>query len=152
MVHIKNVEEILKISERHETPNLLACKYIRKNVDNMIRSRAVNHTYITFEIPAMIVSNPHYDREKVTKRIASHYTKIGFKCTVEDFNIDISWDLSEGNKEDSDSESEEEEIQDESEEENEQSEEEEKETKKVILKNPQSLKIRVSDIKTKNKN
>ena len=144
MVHIKNVEEIIKISESHESPNLLACKYIRKNVDNMIRSRAINHKDVTFEIPAMIVSNPHYDRARVTKKIASHYTKIGFNCEIEDYTIRISWHS-------------EEEVE-ESEESNEELEEdsddcstnsnENQEPKKVVLAND-SLHIRIKDIQKK---
>ena len=142
MVHIKNVEEIIKISESHESPNLLACKYIRRNVDNMIRSRAINHKDVTFEIPAMIVSNPHYDRTRVTKKIASHYTKIGFNCQTEDYTIRISWQS-------------EEEVEESEEESNEELEEdsddgstnsnEKQEPKKVVLKND-SLHIRIRDI------
>ena len=142
MVHIKNVEEIIKISESHESPNLLACKYIRRNVDNMIRSRAINHKDVTFEIPAMIVSNPHYDRTRVTKKIASHYTKIGFNCQTEDYTIRISWQT-------------EEEVEESEEESNDELEEdsdndstnsnEKQEPKKVVLKND-SLQIRIRDI------
>ena len=142
MVHIKNVEEIIKISESHESPNLLACKYIRRNVDNMIRSRAINHKDVTFEIPAMIVSNPHYDRTRVTKKIASHYTKIGFNCQTEDYTIRISWQT-------------EEEVEESEEESNDELEEdsdndstnsnEKQEPKKVVLKND-SLHIRIRDI------
>lgn len=143
MVRIKNVEEIIKISESHESPNLLACKYIRRNVDNMIRSRAINHKDVTFEIPAMIVSNPHYDRSKVTRKIASHYTKIGFNCQTEDYTIRISWQS-------------EEEVEESEEESNNELEEdsddgstnsnEKQEPKKVVLKND-SLQIRIKDIK-----
>ena len=143
MVHIKNVEEIIKISESHESPNLLACKYIRRNVDNMIRSRAINHKDVTFEIPAMIVSNPHYDRTRVTKKIASHYTKIGFNCQSEDYTIRISWNS-------------EEEVEESEEESNDELEEysdddstnsnEKQEPKKVVLKND-SIHIRIKDLK-----
>ena len=152
MVHIKNVEEIIKISESHETPNLLACKYIRKNVDNLIRSRAVNHKYITFEIPAMIVSNPHYDRERVTKKIVSHYKKLGFICSSDEYNVNISWDIEKEEKEEEEEESDEddEELEDDSDNSHEDSEEEgNKETRKIILKNPSSLQIRVRDLKGK---
>ena len=144
MGHIKNVEEIIKISESHETPNLLASKYIRKNVDNLIRSRAINHKEITFEIPAMIVSNPHYDRKKVAKRICSHYTKLGFTCKLDGFCVNISWSTEE---EDPEEESDEE-LEDESEDETTsyQGDDEVTETKKVILKNP-SLQIRLKDFK-----
>ena len=152
MVHIKNVEEIIKISESHETPNLLACKYIRKNVDNLIRSRAVNHKYITFEIPAMIVSNPHYDRERVTKKIVSHYKKLGFICSSDEYNVNISWDIEKEEKEEEEEESDEddEELEDDSDNSHEDSEEEgNKETRKIVLKNPSSLQIRVRDLKGK---
>ena len=142
MVHIKNVEEIIKISESHESPNLLACKYIRRNVDNMIRSRAINHKDVTFEIPAMIVSNPHYDRARVTKKIASHYTKIGFNCQTEDYTIRISW-KSEEVVEDSDEESDEE-LEEDSDDGSTNSNEKQ-EPKKVVLKND-SLHIRIRDI------
>jgi len=154
MVHIKNVEEIIKISESHETPNLLACKYIRKNVDNLIRSRAVNHKYITFEIPAMIVSNPHYDRERVTKKIVSHYKKLGFVCSSDEYNVNISWDIEKEDKEEEEEESDEdddEELDDDSDNprDEDSDEEENKETRKIVLKNPTSLQIRVRDLKGK---
>ena len=142
MVHIKNVEEIIKISESHESPNLLACKYIRRNVDNMIRSRAINHKDVTFEIPAMIVSNPHYDRARVTRKIASHYTKIGFNCQTEDYTIRISWQ-SEEEVEESEEESDEE-LEEDSDDGSTNSNEKQ-EPKKVILKND-SLHIRIRDI------
>ena len=142
MVHIKNVEEIIKISESHESPNLLACKYIRRNVDNMIRSRAINHKDVTFEIPAMIVSNPHYDRTRVTKKIASHYTKIGFNCQTEDYTIRISWQ-SEEEVEESEEESNDE-LEEDSDNDSTNSNEKQ-EPKKVVLKND-SLQIRIRDI------
>jgi len=142
MVHIKNVEEIIKISESHESPNLLACKYIRRNVDNMIRSRAINHKDVTFEIPAMIVSNPHYDRTRVTKKIASHYTKIGFNCQTEDYTIRISWQ-SEEEVEESEEESNDE-LEEDSDNDSTNSNEKQ-EPKKVVLKND-SLHIRIRDI------
>ena len=142
MVRIKNVEEIIKISESHESPNLLACKYIRRNVDNMIRSRAINHKDVTFEIPAMIVSNPHYDRARVTKKIASHYTKIGFNCQTEDYTIRISWQ-SEEEVEESEEESNDE-LEEDSDNDSTNSNEKQ-EPKKVVLKND-SLHIRIRDI------
>lgn len=142
MVHIKNVEEIIKISESHESPNLLACKYIRRNVDNMIRSRAINHKDVTFEIPAMIVSNPHYDRSRVTRRIASHYKKIGFNCQSEDYTIRISWQ-SEEEVEESEEESNDE-LEEDSDDDSTNSNEKQ-EPKKVVLKND-SLHIRIKDI------
>lgn len=94
MSRIKDVSEIIKISESHDTPNNLACKYLREKVDVLIRGRAKNHRDCVFQVPMLIVSNPHYDRSKVTKRIASHYEKIGFTCELEDedeFSIIISW-------------------------------------------------------------
>jgi len=94
MSRIKDVSEIIKISESHETPNNLACKYLRDKVDVLIRGRAKNHRDCIFQVPMLIVSNPHYDRSKVTKRIASHYEKIGFTCEIDEedeFSIIISW-------------------------------------------------------------
>ena len=108
----------------------------------MIRSRAINHKDVTFEIPAMIVSNPHYDRARVTKKIASHYTKIGFNCQTEDYTIRISW-KSEEVVEDSDEESDEE-LEEDSDDGSTNSNEKQ-EPKKVILKND-SLHIRIRDI------
>ena len=145
MVHIKNVEEIIKISESHESPNLLACKYIRKNVDNMIRSRAINHKDVSFEIPAMIVSNPHYDRARVTKKISSHYTKIGFNCEIEDYTIRISW-YSEEKVEESEEESNED-LEEDSDDCSTNSDENQ-EPKKVVLAND-SLHIRIKDLQKK---
>ncbi len=147
MVHIKNVEEIIKISESHESPNLLASKYIRKNVDNMIRSRAINHKDVTFEVPAMIVSNPHYDRARVTRKIVSHYTKIGFKCETEEYTIQISWHSEEEVEEDD--EDDDEELEEDSDDGSTNSFEKQ-ETKKVVLKNEiPPLKIRIKDLKEK---
>ena len=90
----------------------------------------------------MIVSNPHYDRSKVTRKIASHYTKIGFNCQTEDYTIRISWQ-SEEEVEESEEESDEE-LEEDSDDGSTNSNEKQ-EPKKVVLKND-SLHIRIRDI------
>lgn len=94
MVHIKDVTEIIKISDSHDTPNNLACKYIIRNVDSLIRTRASNqYRDATFQVPAMIVSNPHYNRKRVTSKVAAHYEHINFTCTIDmdEYSVIVSW-------------------------------------------------------------
>ena len=102
----------------------------------------------------MIVSNPHYDRERVTKKIVSHYKKLGFVCSSDEYNVNISWDIEKEDKEEEEEESDEdddEELDDDSDNprDEDSDEEENKETRKIVLKNPTSLQIRVRDLKGK---
>ena len=149
MGHIKDVTEIIKISDSHDTPNNLACKYIIRNVDSLIRTRATNqYRDATFQIPAMIVSNPHYNRKRVTSKVAAHYEHINFTCTVdmEEYSIIVSWGRpTKGDNETSSEESESEEDEEESSSDDEMP----KPIRKITISNPSamSLKDRVESMK-----
>lgn len=94
MSRIKSVEEILNITESCHTPDKLARKYIVKAVDKLIRTKAREQEYsVLFEVPAMIVFQPRYDRDVVTRAIAKHYRGIGFSCDVTDYSVSIAWGL-----------------------------------------------------------
>ena len=92
MSRIKSVSEILNLTNSHSTPDKLARKYIVKSVDKLIRSRASDQQYsVNFEIPAIIVFQPKYDRNILTRAIVKHYRNIGFVCKVDGYNVMISW-------------------------------------------------------------
>ena len=89
---IRSVEEIVDISESKSTPDRMAYKYLIKQVDKMLRSRAVDQQYdAMFEVPAMVLFQPHFDREFVAVKLARHYRKRGFKCDKEGFTIVLRW-------------------------------------------------------------
>ena len=148
MGHIKDVAEIIKISDSHDTPNNLACKYIIRNVDSLIRTRATNqYRDATFQVPAMIVSNPHYNRERVTSKVASHYERINFSCTIdmEEYSVIVSWGKNKDGNETSSGESESEEDDDEESEES-SDDDSAKPIRKVTI-NAMTLKDRVENMK-----
>ena len=111
MSNIKDVSEILQISESRNTPNRLAYKYIIKQVDELLRIRAKDQHYdAEFEVPAVIMYQPNFDRDLLVFKIVNHYGKIGFKCFAEGFQVTIQWGKlaqseSEGSDSDSDSDS-----------------------------------------------
>lgn len=89
---IRSVEEIVDISESNSTPDKMAYKYLIKQVDRLLRSRALDQQYdAMFEVPAMVLFQPHFDRGFVAKKIARHYRKRGFKCDMDSFTIVLRW-------------------------------------------------------------
>lgn len=89
---IRSVEEIVDISESKNTPDRMAYKYVIKQVDKLVRTRAIDQQYdAMFEVPAMVLFQPHFDRSVVSNRIVRHYRKLGFKCTMEGFQIILRW-------------------------------------------------------------
>lgn len=111
MSTIKDVSEIMNISESRNTPNKLAYKYIIKQVDELLRIRAKDQHYdAEFQVPAVLMYKPNFDRELLVYKIVNHYGKIGFKCFSEGFQVTIRWGKlaqseSEGSDSDSDSDS-----------------------------------------------
>lgn len=93
MNSIKSVDEIINISDSFKTPDKMAYKYIVRQVDKLIRSRAIEHQDdATFQVPAVVMFQPYFNRDRVTKKIAQHYTSMGFFCNVTDnYTINIRW-------------------------------------------------------------
>ena len=92
MPSIKDVSEILDISESKNTPDKMAYKYIISQVDKLLRKRATDQRYdAVFEVPAMIMYQPNFDRNFLTHKILRHYQKIGFRCEVDVYQITIGW-------------------------------------------------------------
>ena len=92
MPSIRDVSEILDISESKNTPNKMAYKYIISQVDRLLRKRATDQQYdAVFEVPAMIMYQPNFDRDFITQKIHRHYEKIGFNCEVDVYQITIAW-------------------------------------------------------------
>jgi len=143
---IRNVSEIIEISESRHTPDKMAYQHIIQQGDKLIRSRAMEQqTDAIFEVPAMILFKPIYDRDELTRRIHKHYKKIGFTCRLEKYVITLSW----GKKEEQNKKHEED--QDEDQEESDESyesdiSEEETQEKKIILDKSSKLSQRVSEI------
>lgn len=101
---IRSVEEIVDISESKSTPDRMAYKYLIKQVDKMLRSRAVDQQYdAMFEVPAMVLFQPHFDRDFVAVKLARHYRKRGFKCDKEGFTIVLRWGRMDSDDSDTDS-------------------------------------------------
>lgn len=102
---IRSVEEIVDISESNSTPDKMAYKYLIKQVDRLLRSRALDQQYdAMFEVPAMVLFQPHFDRGFVAVKIARHYRRRGFKCDMDGFTIVLRWgkmDSSDDSSEDS---------------------------------------------------
>lgn len=89
---IRSAEEIVDMTESKSTPDRMAYKYLIKQVDKLLRSRAVDQQYdAMFEVPAMVLFQPHFDRSFVASKLARHYRKRGFKCDMEDFTIVLRW-------------------------------------------------------------
>lgn len=89
---IKSVEEIVNITESKTTPNKMAYRYLIKQVDKMLRSRALDQQYdAMFEVPAMVMFQPHFDRDFVATKLATHYRKRGFGCEKNEFTIILRW-------------------------------------------------------------
>lgn len=92
MSRIKSVEEIQNLTESNHTPDKLARKYIVKAVDKLIRSKAREQEYsVQFQIPAIIVFQPRYDRDVVARAITKHYRAIGFTCDTDGYAVKLSW-------------------------------------------------------------
>lgn len=102
---IRSVEEIVDMTESKSTPDRMAYKYLIKQVDKLLRSRALDQQYdAMFEVPAMVLFQPHFDRSFVALKIARHYRKRGFKCDMDEFTIVMRWGKMDSSS-DSDSES-----------------------------------------------
>lgn len=90
---IRSVDEIVNISESKSTPDKMAYQYLVKQVDKLLRSRALDQQYdAMFEVPAMVLFQPHFDRDLVATRLAKHYRRIGFSCDKNEFTIVLRWD------------------------------------------------------------
>ena len=89
---IRSVQEIVGISESGKTPDKLAYVYLIQQIDRLLRSRALEQHYnANFEIPAIVMYQPHFNRLRVTKKICAHYTKIGFMTELTGFHVCLSW-------------------------------------------------------------
>ena len=100
--NIKDVGEIIKLSESRHTPDKMAYQHIIHQGDKLIRARAIEQkTDAKFEIPAMILFKPYYDRDELARRVYLHYKRINFSCKLDKYMIRLSW-----GKKDSESESE----------------------------------------------
>jgi len=145
---IRNVSEIIEISESRHTPDKMAYQHIISQGDKLIRSRAMEQQVdAIFEIPAMILFKPIYDRDELTRKIYKHYKKIGFTCSLDKYVLTLSWgkvdEKKEKYREDTD-----ESDEDDSGNETEDSDMSEEETgeKKIVLDTSSSLAQRVLDI------
>lgn len=89
---IRSVEEIVDISLSKNTPDKMAYRYLIKQVDNLLRSRALDQQFdAMFEVPAIVLFQPHFDRSFVADKLARHYRKRGFKCDTNEFTIVLRW-------------------------------------------------------------
>ena len=158
MSSIKSVDEILNISDSYKSPDKMAYKYIIKQVDKLIRSRAIEQEIdAAFQVPAVVMFQPYFNRERVTKKIAQHYESIGFGCkTTEKFTINITW-RKDDNQQNDEQQHHVEEESDESQhtnqdEDEDSSSEDELPTRKIVVKKPESftsLSKRVAEMKKK---
>lgn len=169
MSSIKSVDEILNISDSFKSPDKMAYRYIIKQVDKLIRSRALeNQNDATFQVPAVVMFQPYFNRDNVAKRIARHYRGMNFFCKITDkYTINIAWrkndkdDSTDEDDEDkdvntssSDSESESEsdsESDSHQQKEDDSSSDEELPTKKIIVHKPESLAKQINEMKNKKK-
>ena len=104
--NIKDVDEIIKLSESRHTPDKMAYQHIIHQGDKLIRARAIEQkTDAKFEIPAMILFKPYYDRDELARRVYLHYKRINFSCKLDKYMIRLSWGKNDS-EEDSESESE----------------------------------------------
>lgn len=146
---IRDVSEIIEISESRHTPDKMAYQHIIKQVDKLIRSRAMEQQHeAAFEVPAMILFKPHYNRDQLTHRVYRHYRKIGFRTSVDNYTMNLSWGDKEEEEEEEDNQDEEEyhdDVDDESS--DDESSDEEVPDKKIVVKASHvSLAKRVSKI------
>lgn len=110
MSEVRDVSEILKLSESQYTPDKMAYKHIIVQVDKLLRSRALEQNFdASFEVPAMVLFKPHFDRDRVTRKIVKHYTNIGFDTTSDGYSVHIRWGSKDESKQ-QESENEEEEF------------------------------------------
>jgi len=146
---IRNVSEIIEISESRHTPDKMAYQHIISQGDKLIRSRAMEQQVdAIFEIPAMILFKPIYDRDELTRKIYKHYKKIGFTCSLDKYVLTLSWGKVDEKKEKYVENSSDDEDSDESDDEESDSDISEPETgeKKIVLDTSSSLAQRVLDI------
>lgn len=149
---IRSVEEIVDISESNSTPDKMAYKYLIKQVDRLLRSRALDQQYdAMFEVPAMVLFQPHFDRGFVAVKIARHYRKRGFKCDMDGFTIVLRWGKMDSSDDSSSNSSDHDEVNDEvrkSEDENvEEDSEEDLPSRKIVIESSSSLVSRVASMK-----
>lgn len=148
---IRDVSEIIEISESRYTPDKMAYQHIIKQVDQLIRSRAQEQQHeAAFEVPAMILFKPHYNRDQLTRKVYKHYKRIGFRASVDNYTMNLSWGVRES-REDKDECHGEYEAEDESsdgvEDDDDESSDEEVPDKKIVVKTATaSLAKRVSSI------
>ncbi|ACH46787.1 unknown [Feldmannia species virus] len=89
---IRSVEEIVSLSESGRTPDKMAYKYLVQQVDRLLRARALDQQHdASFEVPAMVLFQPHFNREKVAQRLFKHYENIGFACKMSGYNVNLEW-------------------------------------------------------------
>ena len=104
---IQSAQEIIDISESNRTPDRMAYKYLIRQVDKLLRTRAVEQHYnAVFVVPAIVLFQPHFNRKFVGDELMKHYVKRGFRCTLEDFEMTLQWgreDLDRNSDSDSDS-------------------------------------------------
>ncbi|AAR26903.1 FirrV-1-B28 [Feldmannia irregularis virus a] len=141
---IRSVEEIVGISESGKTPDKMVYRYLIKQIDRLIRSRALEQRYDAhFEIPAIVMFKPHFNRLRVAKKICAHYTKIGFIVELTGFHARLAWGKgtqtdkkkTEDSKHSSDSEDPRHDIGQVTDEEEESSNDEEEEDRTITIKN-----------------
>lgn len=148
---IRSVEEILDISESNSTPDKMAYKYLIKQIDRLLRSRALDQQYdAMFEVPAMVLFQPHFDRGFVAVKIARHYRKRGFKCDMDGFTIVLRWgkmDSSDDSSEDSSDENNHDEVRKSEENSDEEDSEEPLPSRKIVIESSSSLLSRVASMK-----
>lgn len=105
---IRSVTEIVDISESKNTPDRMAYKYLIQQVDKLLRARAIDQQYdAMFEVPAIVLFQPHFDRSLVAKKIEKHYVKMGFVCVLDGFQMTLMWGALALAKQEEDDESEE---------------------------------------------
>lgn len=102
---IRSVQEIVNISESKSTPDRMAYKYLIRQVDKLLRSRALDQQYdAMFEVPAMVLFQPHFNRGFVAKKLVNHYRKRGFNCEMDLFTIKLEWAKLDSGNDDADDE------------------------------------------------
>lgn len=145
---IRSVEEIVDISESNSTPDKMAYKYLIKQVDRLLRSRALDQQYdAMFEVPAMVLFQPHFDRGFVAVKIARHYRKRGFKCDMDGFTITLRWGKMDSSDDSSEDSSEEDEVLKSINEKEDSEEEEQLPSRKIVIAPSSSLVSRVASMK-----
>ena len=147
---IRSVEEILDISESKSTPDKMAYKYLIKQVDKMLRSRALDQQYdAMFEVPAMVLFQPHFDRDFVAVKLARHYRRRGFKCDKDGFTIVLRWGKMDSDDSDDSSDPSSDAVDKSFEQESEEEEEKLPSPRKIVVESSCSLTKRVASMKKK---